>query len=416
MKKLISLQLCLTLVVALAVPVFAASDEAVKAADTLYSLGLMQGSGSNADGTPDFALDRAPTRQEAVTMLVRLLGKDSEAKAGSWNMSFTDVDEWARPYVGYAYAKGLTSGTSATTFGGSQTMSASQYLTLILRALGYDSGTDFQWDKAWELSDRLGITNGEYNAESAFLRGDAVVISQKALSTAIKGTDGTLLSKLVREGAVTEAAVKAAGLSDALEAAFSLSWRDFVNATRADYVQYFQTGSKTYGISGGNYMYLSDARVVDGELYVRTNAVESINYVVYQLANLASGNYTTSSSSNPYLAGEVTATNYDKCPVSCTGVTPVYTSITQFTYKWAFVGGSKTLSSPGSVTTNGFVNSGVRMMGVPTDSARQVDYYMNLNDFLKFFGISGKLTYVAHDATLGIDNVLVFTSTETKKK
>ena len=41
---------------------------------------------------------------------------------------------------------------------------------------------------------------------------------------------------------------------------------------------------------------------------------------------------------------------------------------------------------------------------------------MNLNDFLKFFGISGKLTYVAHDATLGIDNVLVFTSTETKKK
>ena len=99
-------------------------------------------------------------------MLVRLLGKDEEAKTGIWDIPFTDVDEWAKPYVGYAYANKLTTGTSDTTFGGAQTVSPSQYLTFVLRAMGYESGTDFQWDKAWELTDTLGITHGEYGPDT----------------------------------------------------------------------------------------------------------------------------------------------------------------------------------------------------------------------------------------------------------
>ena len=51
------------------------------------------------------------------------------------------------------------SGTSSTTYSGNATVTASQYLTFVLRALDYDSSTDFQWDKAWELSDKLGITD-----------------------------------------------------------------------------------------------------------------------------------------------------------------------------------------------------------------------------------------------------------------
>ncbi|MBE6935640.1 MAG: hypothetical protein E7458_03970, partial [Ruminococcaceae bacterium] len=31
-----------------------------------------------------------------------------EAETETWNTPFTDVDEWAKPYVGYAYANGLT--------------------------------------------------------------------------------------------------------------------------------------------------------------------------------------------------------------------------------------------------------------------------------------------------------------------
>ncbi|MBQ2940861.1 MAG: S-layer homology domain-containing protein [Oscillospiraceae bacterium] len=100
-------------------------------------------------------------------MLVCLLGKDSEAKAGTFETPFTDVPAWAEPYVGYAYENKLTSGISATTFGSSATVTSSQYITFILRALGYDSSSDFSWDKAWELSDKIGLTNGRYSEKNS---------------------------------------------------------------------------------------------------------------------------------------------------------------------------------------------------------------------------------------------------------
>ena len=188
---------------------FAASDEAIDAAYALNELGLFNGVGKNANGTPNFDLDRAPTRHESVVMLVRLLGKEAEAKAGAWETPFTDVAEWAEPYVGYAYANDLVSGTSATKFSGTDVISASQYLTLVLRALGYKSGVDFQWDKAWELSDQIGLTDARYNADSTqFTRGDIAIISRNALHTKEKEVDDTLLDALVASSAVDNDAVE----------------------------------------------------------------------------------------------------------------------------------------------------------------------------------------------------------------
>ena len=72
--------------------------------------GFLAERGINSDGTPIYELDRVPTRNEAITMLVALIGKTEQAKAGNWDIPFTDVEPWARPYVGYAYAHQLTSG------------------------------------------------------------------------------------------------------------------------------------------------------------------------------------------------------------------------------------------------------------------------------------------------------------------
>lgn len=208
-KKLLSLLLAAAMMFSMIPATFAASDEAIDAAYALNGLGLFNGVGTNADGTPNFDLDRAPTRHEAVTMLVRLLGKDADAKAGSWTTPFTDVDDWAKPYVGYAYANGLTSGTSATTFGGTAVISASQYLTFVLRALGYTSGTDFQWDKAWELSDQIGLTDKRYHAgNTQFTRGDIAIISESALNTKDKNSGKTLLEQLVKSSAVDQSAAE----------------------------------------------------------------------------------------------------------------------------------------------------------------------------------------------------------------
>lgn len=198
------------LCVALSTATFATNTE-TQAADALYELGLFKGTGTNSDGTPIYSLEKTPSRAEAITMLVRLLGKEKEATAKTWETPFTDVDAWAAPYVGYAFNNGLTNGTSATTFGSKQNSNATQYLSFVLRSLGYsDKDGDFAWDKAWELTDELCITNGEYDAKSSFNRGNVAEVSLDSLSANLKGSDKTLSDKLISEGVYTEETYKKA--------------------------------------------------------------------------------------------------------------------------------------------------------------------------------------------------------------
>ncbi len=206
-KRILSLLLVVLLLCGMGSAVLAAEDEAAAAADTLNALDLFRGVAVAEDGTPVYDLSRAPNRQEAVTILVRLLGRESEALAGQWETPFTDVDSWAVPYVGYAYANGLTNGIAATLFGGGQPVTAAQFITFVLRALGYsEAAGDFKWDESWQLSDQLGITDGRYTAQSnsGFTRGDAAIVSESALRAQLKGQEKTLLQSLVAFGAVNE--------------------------------------------------------------------------------------------------------------------------------------------------------------------------------------------------------------------
>ena len=173
------------------------------AAQTLYYLGLFRGTGTDDIGTPTFGLTRTPTRSEAVIMLVRLLGKENEAIATNDNeLPFDDVEDWAKKYVCYAYTHNLTKGVSETEFKGSSEVKADQYLTFVLRALGYDSSNDFQWDRAKEKTDELGITNVDDDFSDGFTRGNSAVISLNALNAKLKNSDKTLLDILTDENAV----------------------------------------------------------------------------------------------------------------------------------------------------------------------------------------------------------------------
>ena len=189
--------LAAVMLLGLSATALADETDSLCAAESLYQLGLFNGTGVYADGSPKFELDRAPTRYEAVAMLVRLLGKEEEAKSGTWTTPFTDLEPWAAPYVGYAYANRLTSGVSSDRFGGKETVTATQYLTFVLRALGYRSGEDFAWDRAWELTDRLGLTAGRYDAQTTrFLRGDVALISCNALNVACRDSEQRLYQTL----------------------------------------------------------------------------------------------------------------------------------------------------------------------------------------------------------------------------
>lgn len=99
-KRLSCIILTLVMIISLVPFAAAASDEATEAAEALYELGLFKGTGTNPDGTPIFDLDKTPTRNQAIIMLVRLLGKEEEAKAGTWKIPFTDVSDSMKPCVG----------------------------------------------------------------------------------------------------------------------------------------------------------------------------------------------------------------------------------------------------------------------------------------------------------------------------
>jgi hypothetical protein len=190
--------LAFTLVFAMLIPAYAASSsEAETKATALKQLGLFKGVSDT-----DFALDRAPTRTEALIMLIRAMGKESEALSGTWSHPFTDVDSWADKYVGYGYEKGLTKGVSATEFG-TGNAGSDMYLTFMLRALGYDdSKGDFTWDAPDTLAKAVGILPDSVDT-SNFLRADVAVVSWAALEADLKTGMQRLAKKLIAENVFT---------------------------------------------------------------------------------------------------------------------------------------------------------------------------------------------------------------------
>lgn len=204
--RVLSLVFSLCLLMAFHVDVEAAEtngNTGLEAAQELYNYGLFKGVGTDSNGSPIFELEKMPSRNQAVIMLVRLLGKESVAKSGNWNIPFTDVTDSMKPYVGFAYANALTSGKTPTTFGGTQNITENQYITFILRALGYSSGSDFKVSTAGDFASSIGLTGArQQNTNSVFTRSDVAVISRNALYCKLNTSDRTLLDQLRNEGAI----------------------------------------------------------------------------------------------------------------------------------------------------------------------------------------------------------------------
>lgn len=208
MKRLVSLLLAVVLVVTLSPAVFAKEKENDAEADYLYCIGLFKGKDVDKYGNPDYALDEEFTRQEAVVMLIRLLGKEKEALAGTFKTPFTDVASWVSDYVGYAFENGITSGISDRQFGGEGKSTPAQFITLMLRALGYDDAAgDFKWNDPYALSDKIGLTVSSQLSSDEFTRGDAVKIAYSALSKCKKNTRRTLEQTLKMRGTIPGEAV-----------------------------------------------------------------------------------------------------------------------------------------------------------------------------------------------------------------
>ncbi len=213
MKHLKQRVLALLLVMALlTLPAAAsgASPESVQRADKLASLHLFRGTNTGYD------LDSAPTRMQGLVMLIRLLGQEAEAKTATGATPFTDLPAWGAPYAAYAYANGLTKGTSSTRFSPDDPLRVRDYVTFLLRALGYsDSAKEFTWNNCLQFAASISMVSAdsvEALGSIAMDRGDMVDLSFAALTCSMKGGEQTLAEKLQAAGVFTKEEGKAAGV------------------------------------------------------------------------------------------------------------------------------------------------------------------------------------------------------------
>ncbi|MDR1117508.1 MAG: S-layer homology domain-containing protein [Oscillospiraceae bacterium] len=183
----------------------------------LKELGLFIGSGKG------FELERQATRLEALIMFIRLIGEESEALGHTAVHPFSDVPKWggelADKYVAYAYDKGYTNGTSANKFSPSLPVTAEQYMTFVLRAMGYRDGEDFSWNDALTKAVQLGILTAyerDMIYRGGFYRDTVVYVSYYALMSKPRDSGATLLKYLEGKGIISaeksEAALNAARL------------------------------------------------------------------------------------------------------------------------------------------------------------------------------------------------------------
>ena len=136
LKRALSLALASVMLVGLMVVGTGASYSDVtskqnqEAIEVLQKVGIMTG-----DENGNFNPGQLVTRNEMAVVMCNLL--DYRVSSYKGTSPFTDVPAWAEPYVAACYTNGITSGVSATTYGGDQTVTTSQAALMLMKALGY---------------------------------------------------------------------------------------------------------------------------------------------------------------------------------------------------------------------------------------------------------------------------------------
>ena len=205
-RKLFALLCALALLISAVPAASALEGEARRSADILSTLGLVQGTPSG-----DYDLDAPATRAQAAVMLVRLAGAQEAARAGVWPSGYRDLPAWAADSVNYAAHQGWVHGTAPATYSPGAQTDADDWYASLLRMLGYsDESGDFAPDCAAVFARRIGLASLSY--DGPLTRGTLFLSIRDALVFPYKDGSGTVLDRLLEQGAVSRAAANAAGL------------------------------------------------------------------------------------------------------------------------------------------------------------------------------------------------------------
>ena len=187
MKKFLCLVLCFVL---MSMTAFAATftdvsnaDYYATAAANLSEKGILTG---YPDGT--FGPEKTIIRAEITAVIIRMLGKDADAKALGGTASFADVDvtNWASGYIALASKEGIVNGYGAE-FKPQNPVKFEEAITMVVRAVGLENEVEkdaADWSKGYlDVAREKGILNGLTGSkgESA-TRGDVAVMVYNGLN------------------------------------------------------------------------------------------------------------------------------------------------------------------------------------------------------------------------------------------
>lgn len=189
MRKLTSMLLCTVLFLTLAHPAFAAKPPMVTPSEAgayLQERGIYQG-----DGSGSLKLDKGLTRAEMAALLTRLHGEgEVNPEYYTWACYFTDVPQWAKPYVGYCVASLLVTGYNESRYGPHDMVTPAMACTVILRCCGYENreGQDWTYGTACDYALRLGLISETTAKAPTITRGEMAVLIYQALKLKEQGS------------------------------------------------------------------------------------------------------------------------------------------------------------------------------------------------------------------------------------
>lgn len=190
MKRKLALILCFTLLVSFLPKLSADNDDLELNAQKLKTQGFLKG-----DLRGNLRVRESITREQAIIVLIRMMGEEEQAKAAGSKISFRDVkDPYYKPYISYAQQKGWTTGRTNTVFGYNDQVTAEEFSAFMLRALDYGDFAGENFKEVMPLAETLGITKDILvGPKSKLIRGQAFIMMTNTLNTPMKDDDQALI-------------------------------------------------------------------------------------------------------------------------------------------------------------------------------------------------------------------------------
>ena len=184
MKKYIILSFVLAIVLSLT-SIYAGAESIpevqTKNANALVALGIMKG---YEDGS--LRLENKIKRSEFITLVVNLMGYDTDTDLDSVKVTFTDINKnhWAYNNIKRAIKYDLVSGYPDNTIAPNNDVTYAEALAVEIRALGYEKTLKGEWpDNIINKANELKLsTNLNLDANHKLTRGEMSVIVYNALT------------------------------------------------------------------------------------------------------------------------------------------------------------------------------------------------------------------------------------------